>query len=254
MVKLGADLCLVFILDESAGSLHTEKLARKAGIETISIRRTSMAGAVARRVEGELKLENIRMIWRNFAGEERMFNEDGKRKFSIPLDEGLALELRALGWNVKDNSAKVALDPNRELLYHLEVNVKFNKRPPRIFMISKKWSHEEQKEVPVRTPLDEDTVALLDYAEFDNVDVILSPFNYNISGRQGVSAYLKTLFAIIHQDDLEKKYAHIPLEGADQAQLELENIIDAQVESDTDWVTDEDQGDEEQLALPRGRS
>lgn len=191
-----------------------------------------MAKALARRVEEEIKLENVRLMWRNFAGVAKEFNAEGNRNFAIPLEGDVAQELREIGWNVKEK------ERDGEVLYHLPVKVKFGVRPPRIFMITKSTNR--------RTPLDEDTVMLLDFAEFDEVDVILRPYNWDVQGKQGVTAYLKTLFATIHEDDLEKKYSHVPVDGEP---LELENVIDVEAE----WVDDDDEGDT-QLALPRGRS
>lgn len=185
-----------------------------------------------KRVTEEIKLEGIRMMWRNFRGEKKQFNEAGKRNFAIPLDEELALELSAIGWNVRMKE-KENDEGRLEKLYHLSVNVKMNgKNPPRIFMITMNLDGE-----PRRTQLDEDTVGLLDFAEFDNVDVIIRPYNYDFNGKKGVAHYLKTLFATLHVDDLEKKYGHIPIESGT---LELEagedgDIIDVEGE----WVEDD---------------
>lgn len=210
-----------------------------------------------KKVYDEIKLEGIRPIYRNFAGEKRMYNENGKRNFAIPLDPELALELREIGWNVKDNEKKrneerkQGLEP-RELLYHLPVTVKMDgKIPARIFMIAKKWSELEQKEVVTRTPLDEVTAMLLDYAELDLVDVQIRPYNYDVNGSQGVTAYLKLMFAWLHQDDLEKKYAHIPLDtGTERLAIESgdDGILD--VEGQWDDETVEDAG--RWKALPQG--
>jgi hypothetical protein len=201
---------------------------------------------MVKKVKEELKLENVRLIWRNFAGEKKLYNENGKRNFAIPLDEETALALREIGWNVKDNQRKIDSGTAEELLYHLPVTVKMDGRvPPRVFLISKKWNPTTGEEEPRRTQLDEDTIMLLDFAELETVDVILRPFNWDVNGSQGVTAYLKTLFAFLHQDDLERKYAHIQMEDEQLALEAADDVIDV----DAEWVDEEDQ-----LALPRGTS
>lgn len=180
---------------------------------------------MAKRVKDDLRLEDVRLIFRNFAGEETPYNAKGKRNFAIALEEELALELEELGWKVKGKTKEI--DGVEQTLYHLPVTVKMDgKVPPRIFMITKSKNR--------RTALDEDTVGLLDYAQFDMVDAVIRPFNWDVQGQQGVAAYLKLMFATIHEDDLELKYAHIPLD--DDTPLELENIIDVEAE----WVDDND--------------
>lgn len=244
MVKLGADLCLAFICNGSNGASHTWDLAKKAGIPIrTSIEGTAMAGQIDRtpvlkprpyrRVNEEVTFRDIRIMWRNFRGEEKLpYNAKGQRNFAIPLDEDLAVELWEKGWTVKE---KIQEDGTH--LYHMGVKVKMDgRRPPKIFLITMSKMK--------RAELNEDTAILADWAEFDRVDVTLSPFNYDINGNQGVSAYLKIFMGTVHEDELEKEYAHIPIEGEPDA-LELENIIDAQVESDSDWqqgFEDDDDG------------
>lgn len=187
-----------------------------------------------KRVTEEVKLEGIRMIWRNFQGEKKMYNDEGKRNFAIPLDEDIALDLKHLGWNVKGKE-RINDEGKTETLYHLGVTVKLDSKiPPTLFVIAMGADQKLKK-----TQLDEFTVGLIDYAQFDNVDVILRPFNYDFNGKQGVTCYLKTFFGVLHQDDLEKKYAHIPIEDAGGS-LEIEagdGVIDVE---GTEWVEEDE--------------
>jgi hypothetical protein len=194
-----------------------------------------------KRVNDDLQLEDVRLIWRNFAGEKRLYNEGGKRNFAIPMEQDLAEGLAANGWPIKSREREND-EGKTETLYHLPVTVNMEgKRPPNLWLIS-----QAPDGTPRRTPLDAENLMVLDYAEFDEVDVILRPYNWGpIQGNYGVSAYLKTGFFILHQDDLERKYAHVPLEQGDSP-LDTENIMDVEDE----WIED----DKEPLSMPRGDS
>lgn len=182
-----------------------------------------------KRVDEELTLRNYPIKWRNFAGEERLYNAKGKRNFAVDLEEADAIKFHEAGWTVKE---KIADDGTH--YFHLPVTVKMDgRRPPRIFLITMSKNK--------RTPLDEETVHLADVVEFDRVDVTLRPFNWDVSGQQGVAAYLKIFMGTLHEDELELEYAHVPIEGDPEeeiATLQLENLIDAQVEEDSGWVED----------------
>lgn len=145
-------------------------------------------------------LENVRIIFRNFAGEEKTFNPKGRRNFSVVLDEVTAKKMETDGWNVK---RKPPREEGDDELIHLPVTVHFGKRPPRLIMITSRG----------RTVLDEDTVDLLDWAEFEMVDIIIRPYDWDVSGKQGRKAYLKTIYATIKEDELELKYADVPDAG-----------------------------------------
>jgi hypothetical protein len=143
-------------------------------------------------------MEDVRIVFRNFAGAEGKFNAPGNRNFNVLLDDLVAEAMRADGWNVK------WLQPREEGdLPQARVEVAVNYRgsqPPRIIMITSKG----------KTALDESMIAVLDYAEFENVDLIINPYEWEVNGKTGVKAYLKSIYVTIREDELEKKYMDVP--------------------------------------------
>jgi hypothetical protein len=53
-------------------------------------------------------------------------------------------------------------------------------------------------------------VELLDIVEIHHTDLIIRPYNWEVSGKTGKKAYLKSLFITIVEDPLELKYAQTP--------------------------------------------
>lgn len=147
----------------------------------------------------QFTIEDARILFRNFAGEKRRFNEDGRRNFALVLTDELAQQLAQDGWNVK------YLEPQDEgdsATPFIRVNVNFrSSRPPKINVITSRG----------RVRMGEDTVESLDYMDIAKVDAIINGFPWEgLGGKAGISAYLQTLFAVIEEDELEKKYASDP--------------------------------------------
>lgn len=143
-------------------------------------------------------LENRRIMFRNFSGEEGRYNAKGDRNFNVLLDEDEAIAMLTDGWNVKYLEPRSEDDVRQP---RIKVNVKYGKGiPPRVILITSRG----------KTLLDESMLQILDWAEIENVDLIIRPYSWDINGRQGVTAYLKAIYVTIVEDELEKKYIDVP--------------------------------------------
>lgn len=141
-------------------------------------------------------MEGVKIVLRNFAGKEGMYNREGDRNFSVLLDPKTAKDMAEDGWNVKQFKVREEGDEPQD---YLPVSVNFNGRPPKIVMITSRG----------RNLLGEDEVELLDYADIQNVDLIVRPYHWNVSGKTGVKAYLQSIYVTIEEDELELKYADL---------------------------------------------
>ncbi len=162
--------------------------------------------------DGVLTIEDATIIFRNFAGRETQYNAKGDRNFSLILDDRTLVEqLRADGWNVKLLKAR---DPEDEDRFHVPVAVSYKFRPPRVTIITSGG----------RTPLhDEEMVSLVDAVDIDVVDLTVRGNPWAVSGNTGRKAYLQTMFVRIREDPLDLKYADIPIIGASDDPLAIDN-------------------------------
>jgi len=144
-------------------------------------------------------MEGVRIIFRNFQGKEGQYNRAGDRNFGVILPSEVAAAMLADGWNVKYLKPREDDEDGEEIPW-LAVSVNFDKgRPPKIMMITDRG----------RTAMDESTVDMLDWADIKNVDLIVRPYTWEVSGRTGIKAYLQSMYVTIEEDELERKYAEM---------------------------------------------
>jgi len=148
---------------------------------------------------GTLLMENARIVFRNFAGKEGMYNREGDRNFCVILDRDTAEKMAVDGWNIKTLKPRPD-DEDQEPTPYVQVSVGFKGRPPSIVMITSKG----------RTPLSEHECEILDWVDLRNVDLIIRPYNWSVNGKTGIKAYLKSIYVTILEDELELKYADVP--------------------------------------------
>ena len=142
----------------------------------------------------EFKVEDAILVFRNFAGKEGPMNREGDRNFCVLLDHETAELMAKDGWNIKALNSREEGEPDQP---YIQVAVSFKVRPPKIVMISSSG----------RTHLNQNTVEMLDYADIKTVDLIANEYQWNVNGKTGIKAYLKTMFVTIDEDELERKYA-----------------------------------------------
>lgn len=158
-----------------------------------------MAG---KRKVGNISIEGARIGFRNFAGKEGKYNAKGIRNFCVFLEKDLAHTLEQDGWNVRWLEPR---DEQEDKQAYLQVSVSFDNIPPKMLVMS---SHG-------KTVLNDETVSILDWAEMEEVDLIIRPYTWEVNGKSGIKAYLKSMYVTLVEDEFEKKYYDVPDSAAD---------------------------------------
>ena len=144
-----------------------------------------------------INIEGAMIIWKNFSGERDKFNP-GKRGFSVVIDDTvMADELRQEGWNVKDRPLQEGADDS-EQEWTLPVKLNMN-RYTQVWLIV--GNH--------KTLLNEDTVAQLDVVDIVNCDISIRPYEWEMNGRTGITAYVDSMYVTIRENKFAEKYADL---------------------------------------------
>lgn len=164
-----------------------------------------------------LQIDDARIVFRNFEGRADKYNREGDRNFALvipsrdlTMDEvnsimdiyreaefvetengkvlmyneeeiiTVADALSALGWNVK---VKEPREEGDDPFIYLTVKIKFNDRGPKVYLRTGDKAN----------PLDEETVGLLDNIDIASVNLDLRPYDWEVNGKNGRTAYLQAI-------------------------------------------------------------
>ena len=142
-----------------------------------------------------LQIDNARIVYRNFSGESSKFNREGDRNFAIVIeDEETAEQLSNLGWNIK---IKPPRDDDDQPFMFLPVKVKFNDRGPAVYLKSGEAD-------PVK--LDEESIGCLDEIDILDVEVDIRPYDWEVNGKAGRTAYLQSMLVIQEVDRFAARF------------------------------------------------
>ena len=171
-----------------------------------------------RRVTKKFRVEDARLIYKNFKGAADAFNTEGNRNFGVLLPPDLADELIEDGWRVK-RLRPAEDDPDRFEQPWIKVKVKFSRfkdrntgediETPIIFLVDSRG----------KMRLSEDMVDQLDWTIIKYCDLVVRPYNYPARPGvpAGVAAYLEELYVEVDEEasarrsvSFRNKYQDVP--------------------------------------------
>ena len=143
-----------------------------------------------------IELEGARIIYRNFAGAPSKFNREGDRNFAVIVpSQDDCDELLEAGWNVKIKEPREGYEDDGPFMF-LPVKVKFNNRGPGVYL---ECGEKVQQ-------LDEETIQILDDIDISSVNLVIRPYDWEVNGKTGRTAYLQAIQVVQNIDPYGAKY------------------------------------------------
>ena len=144
-----------------------------------------------------IQIDDAKIIFKNFEGRGDKFNREGDRNFSVLIeDPNTAEALRERGWNVK---IKEGRDEDEGPFMRLPVKVKFSDYGPAVYL----------KTGDRMNRLDEESIGMLDQIDIESVDLDIRPFDWEVNGRTGRTAYLQSIHVTQRIDRFAARYANM---------------------------------------------
>ena len=130
---------------------------------------------------GILQIDDARIVYRNFSGTGSKFNREGDRNFAVIIDDqDICDALINEGWNVK---VKPPREEGDTPFMYLPVKVKFNDRGPSVYLRTGR----------VQNRLEEEDIGRLDRIDIIGVDLDIRPYDWEVNGKTGRTAYLQSI-------------------------------------------------------------
>lgn len=130
---------------------------------------------------GIVQIDDCRICFRNFSGRPDKYNREGDRNFALVIDDQeVADALIEQGWNVKIRPPREEGD---DPFMYLAVKIKFNDRGPNVYLKTGRATNR----------LDEESVDCLDNVDILGVDLDIRPYDWDVNGKTGRTAYLQSI-------------------------------------------------------------
>lgn len=144
--------------------------------------------------KGIIQMDDAKLIFKNFEGRGDKFNREGDRNFSILIeDPETADALQERGWNVKIKDGR---DEDDGPFMRLPVKLKFSDYGPHVYLLTGDR----------RNKLDEESIGMLDNIDIENVDLDVRPYDWEVNGRKGRTAYLQSMEVTQRIDRFAARY------------------------------------------------
>ena len=146
-------------------------------------------------IPDKLIFNDCKIVYRNLSGRIDEYNERGDRSFAVVIeDPDFADQLEEDGWRIKRRPPR---DEDSSEFITLKVFVKYENRPPKIYIVAPNGE---------RTLLSESTVGQIDAAEILNVKLACTPYRGKNSRDGKFTAYCKTMYVWIEGDEFEDEF------------------------------------------------
>ena len=146
--------------------------------------------------KGIMQIDDARIIFKNFEGRGDKFNREGDRNFSLLIeDPNTADAMKKQGWNVK---IKEGRDPDEGPFMRLPVKVKFTEYGPTVYLNS----------AGNVVKLNEESIGCLDNIEIETVNLDIRPYDWEVNGKTGRTAYLQSMEVVQRIDRFAAKYGN----------------------------------------------
>ena len=146
--------------------------------------------------KGIMQIDDARIIFKNFEGRGDKFNREGDRNFSLLIeDPNTADAMKKQGWNVK---IKEGRDPDEGPFMRLPVKVKFTEYGPTVYLNS----------AGNVVKLNEESIGCLDNIEIETVNMDIRPYDWEVNGKTGRTAYLQSMEVVQRIDRFAAKYGN----------------------------------------------